>query len=433
MRDTRKLEFPRTGPAIYLLAGSALLSVILLFTTIDPFLDKGGFLVGGLDVHIYRDGAWRIVHDLPLYTEPTMRGLLYTYTPFSTIAFVPIYMVPWGFVTNTWLAVNLSVLVACVLLSWRLLGYRITTRLVVVSVLLAATCVFIEPVRQTLYFGQINLVLMLLVLLDALREDRSKLRGLGVGLAAGIKLTPIYFVAYFVALRQWRAAVTAFVVFVASIAFAWVVLPTDSRQYWTSTFFQSNRIAPDNHPSNQSIRGVIAHLLDGPAPVWLWLLIAGSVTIASMMITTALYQRGERLLSITLAGLTACAVSPFSWGHHWVWFVPLFVFLVHKALDNWRWWVAAAVLFTVTASWTYHWSKAWVSIGVFLLPPWWPITKVLINGYVIEFLIVLIAAWIHLRRDGRSALSEHSAERSIRFPLPRRRDPESPSCPTPSP
>ncbi|WP_433726830.1 glycosyltransferase 87 family protein [Nocardia sp. CA-129566] len=433
MRDTRKLEFPRRGPAIYILAGSALLSVILLFTTIDPFLDKGGFLVGGLDVHIYRDGAFRIVHDIPLYTEPTMRGLLYTYTPFSTIAFVPIYLVPWGYVTNTWLVFNLGVLIGCVLLSWRLLGYRITARLVVISVLLAATCVFIEPVRQTLYFGQINLVLMLLILLDALRDDYGKVRGIGVGLAAGIKLTPIYFVAYFVALRQWRSAVTACATFLASIAFAWVILPADSREYWTSTFFQSNRIAVDTHPANQSIRGVIAHVLDRPAPVWLWLLIAGSIAIASLVVTTALYQRGERLLSITLAGLTACAVSPFSWGHHWVWFVPLLVYLVHKARDNWRWWVAAAVLFTATAAWTYHWSRTWVSIGVFLLPPWWPITKVMINGYVIAFLAVLIGAWIHLRRDGWSALSERSAERSIRLPLLRRRDPESPSCPTPSP
>lgn len=430
MRDTRKLEFPRTGPALVILAGSAVLSVILLFTTIDPFLDKGGFLAGGLDVHIYRDGAFRIVHHIPLYTEPTMRGLLYTYTPFSTIAFVPIYLVPWGAVTNTWLVFNLCVLIANVLVSWRLLGYRINARLVLISVLLATTCVFIEPVRQTLYFGQINLVLMLLVLLDASREDGGKLRGIGVGISAGIKLTPIYFVAYFVALRQWRSAITASVTFLGSVVFAGIILPADSREYWTATFFQSNRIAVDNHPANQSIRGFIAHVLGGPAPVWLWLLIAGSIAIASLLVTTALYQRGERLLSITIAGLTACAVSPFSWGHHWVWFVPLLVFLVHKAQDRRRWWVVAAMLFTATAAWTYHWSATWVSIGVFLLPPWWPVTKVMINGYVIAYLAVLIGAWIHLRRDGWS-LGERSAERSIRFPLLRRRTPETPSCPTP--
>ena len=45
------------------------------------------------------------------------------------------------------------------------------------------------------------------------------------------------------------------------------------------------------------------------------------------------YARGRALLSICLAGMTACAVSPFSWGHHWVWVVPLLVLLLAPALS----------------------------------------------------------------------------------------------------
>lgn len=403
------LEFPRRGPTLFILAASAVLAVILLFTTVDPWLERAGILDGGLDVHVYRDGAWRILHGLPLYTEPTIAGLLYTYTPFSTIAFIPITRIPWLYVADTWLVLNLIAMFGCVLISWRILGYRINARLAVVSALLALTCAFIEPVRTTLFYGQINLMLMLLVLWDFSRPDRSKLRGLGVGVAAGIKLVPGYFVVQFLALRQWRSACTAVAVFIASIVLAWIVLPADSRQYWTSTFFQSNRIADDMHPSNQSIRGAIAHLTHHPAPVWLWLLIAGSVALASLAVTIGLYRRGEQLLAVTLAGLTACAVSPFSWDHHWVWFVPLFVYLLHRAQSQPWWWLASAALFVSIGAWTWEYSPDYVVVGLFLFPPWWPVAQVLINSFVIVYAAVLGGSAVflfRLRREGAERTDE---------------------------
>ncbi|MEU7144111.1 glycosyltransferase 87 family protein [Nocardia sp. NPDC046473] len=404
MPKSRMLEFPRSGPTLFILAASAALAVILLFTTVDPWLDRAGILDGGLDVHVYRDGAWRILHGQPLYTEPTIAGLLYTYTPFSTIAFIPIVAIPWSWVADTWLVLNLIVLCGCVLLSWRILGYRINAQLTAVSALLAITCAFIEPVRTTLFYGQINLMLMFLVLWDFSRSDRSKLRGIGVGLAAGIKLVPAYFVVQFLVLRQWRSACTAVATFVASIVLAWVVLPTDSKQYWTSTFFQSNRIADDMHPSNQSIRGAIAHLTHHPAPLWLWLLIAGTVTLVSLAITAGLFRRGERLLAVALAGLTACAVSPFSWDHHWVWFVPLFVYLVHKAQSRWGWWLVAAALFASIGAWTWEYDPNYVVVGLFLFPPWWPGAQILINSFVIVYAIVLISSGLVLLRLHRQGV-----------------------------
>ncbi len=384
-----------------MLATSAVLALILLFATVDPWLDKSGILVGGLDVHVYRDGAWRILHDRPLYTEPTFYGLLYTYTPFSALAFLPIERVPWSAVTNTWLTVNVTALLACVLRSWRILGYRLSRRLFAVSVLLTLTCLFLEPVRTTLYYGQINLVLMLLVLWDWSRPEGARGRGVGVGIAAGIKLVPNYFVVQFAAMRQWRSVATAGTVFLATVAVSWVVLPADSRQYWTSTFFQSSRIADDTHPANQSLRGAVAHLLGRPAPVWLWVILACAVVAASLAVTAALYRHGERLLAVILTGLTACAVSPYSWGHHWVWFVPLLVYLVHRAQYRPIWWAIGGALYLSTAAWAYHWSATWVSIGVFLLPPSWPIAPLLMNAYVLCYFAILIGGWLSVRRMAR--------------------------------
>ncbi|MGW2660439.1 glycosyltransferase 87 family protein [Nocardia tengchongensis] len=387
----------------WVLACGAVLSLVLIFTTVDPWLDQVGFLAGGFDVHVYRDGAWKIYNHHPLYTETTHRGLSYTYTPFSTLIFLPILGIPWADVTNTWLALNICVLYACVLLCWKVLGYQLTWSLAGVSALLTATCMFVEPIRTTLYYGQINLVLMALILWDFSRPEHSRLRGIGVGLAAGIKLVPLYFVAQFLVLRRWRAALTAAAAFVLTIALAAAVLPADSREYWTRTFFQSDRIAPDTQPANQSLRGAIAHLTGAPVPQWLWLLVAVPVAIGGLVLAAVLYNRGERLLTATIAGLTSCVVSPFSWNHHWVWFLPLFVYLVHRARTDVRWWAAVGLLYVATGAWAYHWTDRWVVVGWFLFPPSWPAYQVLLNCYVLVYVVITACLIISLRRGRRTA------------------------------
>jgi hypothetical protein len=84
----------------------------------------------------------------------------------------------------------------------RILGYRTTPYLLLVTALTTVTCTFVEPVRTTLFHGQINLVLMLWVLWDFSRPERSILRGVGIGLGAAIKLTPAFFVVLLLALRH---------------------------------------------------------------------------------------------------------------------------------------------------------------------------------------------------------------------------------------
>ena len=202
-------ELPRRRGHLAVLVLWAIASVVLVFTTVRPWMPTIGIFAGGADLDVYRDGARHVMEDLPLYTEPVIHGLLYTYTPFSTLMFIPFGLLPGGIDKYIWMGANVLLLVAIVALCWRMLGYRITPYLVGVSALLAVACTFLEPVRTTLFYGQINLVLMALVLWDVSRGENSKLKGVGVGIAAGIKLTPAYFVLYYLVLRQWRAAAVA--------------------------------------------------------------------------------------------------------------------------------------------------------------------------------------------------------------------------------
>ncbi|WAM12199.1 glycosyltransferase 87 family protein [Rhodococcus sp. JS3073] len=385
--------FPRSPTIAVALAVCATVAVAAVLGTVDPWLPKIGLFAGGADLHVYRDGGWRVLHGLPLYGGPVVLGLLYTYTPFSALAFVLLERIPGAFVDDLWMVVNLGVLAGCILLCWRILGYRITPYLLLVTALTTVTCTFVEPVRTTLFYGQINLVLMLWVLWDFSRPERSILRGVGIGLGAAIKLTPAFFVILLLALRQWRAAAVATSVFAGTVALAWVVVPRDSSRYWTSTFFDSTRIADDAHPSNQSLRGTLTRLTDGQAPPWLWLILAGAVAVVGLVVSVRLYDRDERLLSVVLGGLTAAVVSPYSWSHHWVWLVPLMVFVMHRAVSgNGRWWFACAALFVSTAAWPYWWGPNFAVVGLFLYPPSWPVAFLLQNIYVLVYVPVLASA-----------------------------------------
>ena len=320
-------RLPVRWSTLLVLATWAVASAVLLFTTVFPWAPRG-MLAGGIDLAVYREGAHRLLVHGSLYSGPLVYKNLYTYTPFSTVFFLPLRLLPSHQDKYYWIAINVAVLVVCVAQCFRMLGYRITRYLVMLSTLLTVALAFLEPVRSTLFFGQINLVLLLLVLWDAGRGEHSRLKGVGVGVAAGIKLTPAYFVLYYLMLRQWRAAAVAFATIALTVAVGWIVMPADSGRYWTRIFLDSKRISEDQlHPANQSLWGAIARLEGGKPtsvvgpmpghapPTWLWLLAALGVVVASMWIAVVLYRNGELLLSVTVTGLSSVVVSPFSWSH----------------------------------------------------------------------------------------------------------------------
>ncbi|MFM1731213.1 glycosyltransferase 87 family protein [Prescottella soli] len=372
-------------------------ATVLLFTTVNPRMPYTGLFMGGADLDVYRDGARHVMAGLPLYTEPVIHGLLYTYTPFSTLMFLPFGLLPGEIDKYIWMGVNVVLLAAIVALCWRMLGYRLGGHAVAVSTLLTCSFAFLEPVRTTLFYGQINLVLMALVLWDAYRDEHSRLKGIGVGIAAGIKLTPAYFVLYYLALRQWRAAAVATVTIAATIGVSWAVLPRDSWQYWTETFFDSTRIADEGHAANQSLRGALTRIIGEPTPTWLWLLLAAIIIAVSLWVVARLHRGGETLLAVTIAGFTASVVSPFSWSHHWVWFVPLLVWTVHRALTNAWWWLGTVALFGVAGSWAYQFPGRLV-VGLYLFPPTWIPWDVLVNLYVLAYSAILAGAAVIARR-----------------------------------
>nr|WP_221247092.1 glycosyltransferase 87 family protein [Gordonia humi] len=314
-----------------------------------------------LDLDVYRAGARVVLDGGSLYDAKLLGQMDFTYAPFSMVLFIPFALMSAPIAHIVWTAGIFVALYFVIVLAFRSLGHETTWRLRVVAASLVAASTLLEPVRSTIWFGQINVFLMLLIIADLLRPEGSRLRGVGAGIAAGIKLTPMLFAVYYAAVRQWKTAVGVVAGFVASIVLFFVLMPGSSWTFWTDTLFQSDRVSSPRTVGNQSIRGAIANIAgtENPSSL-LWLVLAAAVLILTLAAAVVAHRRDQELLALSLVGMASCAVSPVAWGHHWVWVVPLFVVAVHHVIEGASVWrrgligVLAVIGFLATAAWTTH-------------------------------------------------------------------------------
>ncbi|WP_290853338.1 glycosyltransferase 87 family protein [Gordonia sp. (in: high G+C Gram-positive bacteria)] len=320
-----------------------------------------------IDTRVYRGGALAVWNDRPLYDLPVYKVWQFTYPPFAALLMLPLAPLPEHTAQFLWNAGNVVCLLALVGVSLRALRFRIDGRFVAFTVLFAVSVIGLEPVHTTFWNGQINLVLALLVIADQVRRS-DRLRGVGIGLASGVKLTPIFFTAYLVLTKQWRAAITAVVTFAATVALGIAVLGDEGWHFWTVTLEQTGRIGPLYNAANQSLNGFFARLPAlglGTAPDWLWIPAGVVVGLLGLWAALAAHRAGQELLALSITGMTSCAVSPFSWGHHWVWVVPLLLVAVTHCVDvadrrrpiTWLCWLAPATVVALTFTW---WHRSFV-------------------------------------------------------------------------
>jgi alpha-1,2-mannosyltransferase len=196
---------------------------------------------------------------------------------------------------------------------------------------------WLEPVSSNLNLGQVNVVLMLLVVADLAVPDRSRCKGIGVGVAAACKLVPGIFAVYLLLTRRFRAAAVAAGAFVVMTVAGWVVAPHDSTTYWLQgLFLDSSRVSGGNGPAfvaNQSLRGVALRTFGettGANVFWVCAVVV--VAVAGLALAVLAHRRGEEAVAVVTVAFTALLVSPVSWSHHWVWVVVLLPVLLDVVL-----------------------------------------------------------------------------------------------------
>jgi alpha-1,2-mannosyltransferase len=289
---------------------------------------------GAFDLKVYRGAVIWWLHHRPLYSfhrNATPYG--FTYPPFAALTMLPM---AWFTEVKAEIVNLVASALAVIGTTWWLVApvaarHRWPRWF---AVALAVPLVYVmEPVRETLAYGQVNLYLVALVLLDlALLGRGSRFAGVGIGLATAIKLTPGLFILYLALTGRWRPAGVALGTLVAATLAAFVVAPGTSTQFWTRILFETNRVGRVGSADNQSVLGLMTRLFGSGAWVdRLWLLVAAAVLAVGMARARQAFRRGDELVGVTLTGLTSCLVSPISWTHHLYWIVPAALVLIDVA------------------------------------------------------------------------------------------------------
>lgn len=286
-----------------------------------------------VDLHVYVGGAGMLEYPGSLYDfvyadQTPDFPLPFTYPPFAAIVFYPLHLLPFGFVAFAWQLGIIAALYGVVRLSQRLLGsgdHR-------TAMLWTAVGIWSEPLRSTFDYGQIN-VLLVLAVLYAVYSARWWLSGLLVGLAAGVKLTPAVSGLYFVGARRWGAAAFSAVVFFATVGISALIIGDETRYYFTELLGDASRVGPIGTSFNQSWRGGISRILGHDAGYGPLVLAGIAVTaVLALLAWRAIGGSSDRLGAIVVVQLFGLLLSPISWTHHWVWLIPLMIWLLHGPL-----------------------------------------------------------------------------------------------------
>ncbi|MFS8199895.1 glycosyltransferase 87 family protein [Streptomyces sp. CWNU-52B] len=363
-----------------------ILFVLVLATSVVLFTATVPLLRDWFDLRVYHGAvdAW-IHHGGHLY-DYRVPGTAYgfTYPPFAAVGMLPMALLGLRAAIVVGLLLNLAATAFVLHVLYVLTGRRLRRYgrfgLAVGVCLLA----LLEPVRDTFSFGQVNLLLLALVLADArlTAGGRSRWAGVGIGLAAAVKLTPAIFIVLLLLARRPRAAGTATGVAVAATAFAACVAPEASRFYWTEAVWDTSRIGRLAYVSNQSLQGVLARLADPAEPSRaVWALMALAVLGVWVWRARRALAVGDVLGAFALTGLVACLISPITWVHHLVWLLPSLVILVEAGLRRGRLlWLAGGLYVLLCSSVVWLWfddasgvdgfvgsnTYVWITLGLLL-------------------------------------------------------------------
>ncbi len=297
----------------------------------------------GVDSAVYRSGAIALLTGEPLYdndflsAEPPWAQLPFTYPPTGALLFIPLALfatqVSWGVLgALSVLALALVVRIAIQNVPTRPTWMTPARTTIAVTILALG----LEPVWRTLFLGQINLILMALVVVDVLVLGRSRyFGGVLVGVAAAVKLTPLIFVPHLWLTGRRADAIRAVVTFVLLQGLIFAIIPHDFTRFWSVAVTDPGRTGPTFWAGNQSLNGLMLRLTD-LAPWALGAAIAVGVVLAvpAVFLVLRYHRAGQPLTALLVTAFFGVLLSPVSWSHHYVWVVPLIILLLARLPDR---------------------------------------------------------------------------------------------------
>ncbi|GAA3691725.1 glycosyltransferase 87 family protein [Gordonia hankookensis] len=420
--DTRLHRWAPSNGARTAIAVVFLASVTLQIVGI-PFTSSFGTRTR-IDLDVYRLGGQIWQHGQSLYADGSMPftsdgiWLPFTYPPFAALGFMPLGAITLGLAGLLISVITVALTVVILHIVLRMLSVGNPENRWWIALLLTAGVIWLNPLWMTLGFGQINIILMAMIIVDIFVVGRGRaaatgpFRGILTGLASAIKLTPLVFVAVYLLTRQWRAALVTVATFVGAAALAWIWLPADSHGYWTHTLFHTARIGDPAGRINQNLNAMWIRLVPQSESAEQLMWVASSLVVTVLALVAARScrpiaafgacrrpdggdpsARVAAVLTVSVVALWGLLVSPTSWAHHWVWAIPtILTAAVVAARDTDR---RVRIGYSTVAA---------TGVVIFALGPFqflspevreWSIIDHLIgNSYTLWGLAVLIIVWL---------------------------------------
>ncbi len=355
------------GGRVLLIAGSVVAAVAAAAYLAALATHPMSVMLKGFDLQVYLDGGQQALHhpgSLYSWHYENDPGIQFTYTPFAALLFAVGSVLPFRALMVFVALVSTAALAATVWIAFRELGWRPAAR-TGITLLLTGLVFWTEPVQRGLYLGQVELVLMALVVWDLCQPDRRRWKGAATGIAAGIKLVPLLFIVYLVVTRRFRQAAVAAGAFAVTVIIGFAALPRPSVTWWLDgNFYQAGRTGFVGDQQNQSLNGILTRFagsVSGGQPLWL----AAAVIVAVLGLAAAviLHQSGRTFAGLMAAALTALLISPISWDHHWVWIAPGLAVIIDagvRAASNGAracWLALAGAVLVIYGAWPDFWSR----------------------------------------------------------------------------
>ncbi|WP_346127680.1 glycosyltransferase 87 family protein [Lentzea roselyniae] len=326
--------------------------------------------------------------------------LPFTYPPFAAMVFLPVSALPWLAARIVWQVLSVLCLWWLVRTALKLLAAKADQPYDVTwsrrALLWTAVALWCEPVRKTLDFGQINLVLVAGVF-AAVVSARQAVAGLGVGAGIGMKLTPGISVLYFLATRRFAAAAWSAAGFAITVALGFLVSAPDSWRYWFELLGAADRVGPVGSAINQSLRGALSRSFGYDVEMsWPWLLAVAVSAALTWFAVRAAVRAGDQLAAVLAVQFFGLLISPISWSHHWLWVIPLVLWLAYGARH-----LALAVAWVVVTGSDVITFLINQQPSIWDIPRPWPLAAL---GWVYPALgLLTLAAVPRLLRVGRRA------------------------------
>ncbi|WKN56862.1 glycosyltransferase family 87 protein [Rhodococcus opacus] len=297
-----------------------------------------------MDLSVFRDAGYAFVSGLPLYSAdfPSSSGFRFIYAPFAAILFAPMAEIDPAVLQALWCALNLG-------LVWWMVKVALSkldvARPELLALLSMGPVLLLEPMRSNFDFGQINIILMALVVADCTGVIPKRFRGVAIGLAAAVKITPAAFLLVLLVRRDFRSIGRSLATILVTVGLGFWLLPQSSVWFWTTEFFATGRAGAPDFFRNQAVTGVIARLgAEGRLASILWVLSAAVIVSAAAWSAYRFTRSGEHLIALSVVALASLLAAPFAVTHHWAYSILLIPILIAPQYRSWRPLIGAATL-----------------------------------------------------------------------------------------